>query len=101
MAEMTFAEIVEAVQKLTPRQKAFLAQMLETPVLDLAPTREELLAELETLRAAGAFENVGSLRNAYAHPALHNLSDEQLQIDIRESAAAWEKELDEFFGDQN
>jgi hypothetical protein len=67
----------------------------------MGPTREDLIAELEALRAAGAFNNVESLRNKYANPALDALTDEQLSADIHEAATEWEKELDEFFGDEN
>jgi hypothetical protein len=101
MAEITFEEIMQAAQKLSPQQKALLAQSLDSPPLDIGPTREELIVELETLRAAGAFDNVESLRNKYANPALDKLMDEQLLADIHEAATEWEKELDEFFGDEN
>jgi hypothetical protein len=100
MADITFEEILQAAQKLNPQQKALLIQSLEIPPLDM-PTREELIAELEALRAAGAFDNVESLRNKYANPAFDALTDEQLSADIREAATEWEKELDEFFGDEN
>lgn len=101
MAEMTFEEILEAAQKLTPQQKALLAQSLELPPPDLGPTREQLIAELEALRAAGAFEGTASLRNKYANPALADMTDEQLLADIHEAATEWEKELDEFFEDDH
>ena len=101
MADITFEEILQAAQKLNPQQKALLAQSLDMPPLDMGPTREELIEELETLRAAGAFDNVESLRNKYANPALDALTDEQLSADIHEAATEWEKELDEFFGDEN
>ena len=101
MADITFEEILQAAQKLNPQQKALLAQSLDIPPLDMGPTREELIAELEALRAAGAFDNVESLRNKYANPALDALTDEQISADIHEAATEWEKELDEFFGDEN
>jgi hypothetical protein len=99
--EITFEEILQAAQKLNPQQKALLAQSLEIPPLDMGPTREELIAELEALRAAGAFDHVESLRNKYANPALDALTDAQLSADIHEAATEWEKELDEFFRDEN
>jgi hypothetical protein len=106
MADITFEEILQAVQKLNPQQKALLgkallAQRLEIPTLEMSPTRESLIAEFEALRAAKAFDNVESLRNKYANPALDALTDEQLAADIHEAATAWEQELDEFFGDEN
>ena len=74
---------------------------LDAPQIDMEPTREQLIAELEALQAAGAFEHVESLRNAYANPALAQLTDEQLLADIHEAATEWEQELDEFFGSEN
>jgi hypothetical protein len=44
---------------------------------------------------------VESLRNRYANPALDDLSDEELRATIHEAATEWEKELDEFFSDQD
>lgn len=101
MVDITFAEIMQAAQKLNPEQKALLVQSLEMPSLDMGPTREQLIAELDSLRAAGAFDQVESLLNKYANPALDDLTDEQLSADIHEAATAWEQELDEFFGDED
>lgn len=101
MADITFEEIVQAARKLSPQQKTLLAESLDLPPLDIGPTREELIRELESLRAVGAFNNVESLRNKYANPILYDLTDEQLSADIHEAATEWEKELDEFFGDED
>ncbi len=101
MSDITFEEILQAVQKLNPQQKELLAQSLEISAFDMEPTRKELIAELEALRAAGAFDNVESLRNQYANPVLDALTDVQLLADIHEAATEWEKELNEFFGDEN
>lgn len=100
MADLTFDEILQAAQKLTPEQKAVLVETLkapETPGL----TREKVLAEFERRQAAGLFKNAESLRNKYYNPALEDLTDEQLLADIHEIATEWEKELDEFFGDES
>jgi hypothetical protein len=104
MIDLTFEELVAAARKLPAEQKAALIQTLQAPVnkgSPLAPTREELIAELEALRAAGAFNHVESLRNKYASPALDDLSDEQLRATIHEAATEWEKELDELFSDED
>jgi hypothetical protein len=101
MADITFEEILQAVQRLSQQEKAILAQTLEMPPLHTGPTREELLAELESMRAEGAFAGAASLRNKFADPALDHLTNEQLSVDIHEAAIEWEKELDEFFGDED
>jgi hypothetical protein len=98
MADITFEEILRAAQKLTPHEKALLAQSLEISPLEMSPTRAVLMAEFEALNSANAFDNVESLRNKYANPALDALTDEQLSADIHQAATEWEHELDEFFG---
>ncbi len=59
-------------------------------------TRESLLAEHARLKASGAFDRVESLADRYAQPGL-NLTEEQLNADLREIRTEWEKEIDEFF----
>jgi hypothetical protein len=100
MAELTFDEILQAAQKLTREQKALLAQSLNPPPETEGLTREKVLAEFKRRKAAGMFKNAKSLRNKYYNPALDDLTDEQLLADIHEIATEWEKELDEFFGDE-
>lgn len=99
MADITFEEIVKAVEKLTPAQRLLLRETLEDSPLEL--TREALLAEFEARRAAGAFEHVESMRNLYAKPQAADITDAQLLADIHQAATEWEQELDEFFGDES
>jgi len=96
---LTFEELVAAALKLTPAQKAALAQTLQAPLV-ASPTREELISELEALRAAGAFDHVESLYGKYAHAGTE-ASEEELRTTIHEAATQWESELDEFFGDED
>jgi hypothetical protein len=99
VADITFEDLIEAVQKLTPEQKSLLKRKLNEP--DMEPTRETLLAEFEAQRAAGAFKNVESLRGRYAKPGTDDLSVEELLKQIHDDATEWEQELDEFFGDNS
>jgi hypothetical protein len=99
MADITFEDLIEAVQKLTSEQKTLLKNKLDEP--NMEPTRETLLAEFEAQRAAGEFNNVESLRNRYAKPGSDDLSDEALLKTIHDAATEWEQELDEFFGDNS
>ena len=100
MADLTFDEIVQAAQKLSPKQKALLAESLK-PFTPEGLTREKVLAEFERRKVAGLFKNAESLRNKYYNPALEGLTDKQLLADIHEIATEWEKELDEFFADED
>jgi len=58
-------------------------------VADANPTRAQLIAELDDLRAGGAFERVNSLRNRYPAPALKSVNDRHLLAAIHESANEW------------
>ena len=65
--------------------------MPSDPSADL--TREQLITELETLRATGAFEHVISLRNRYPAPSLRGVSDKQLLAAIHKAATEWEVDI--------
>lgn len=94
MADITFEEIVQAAQKLSPEQKAALVYSLK---LDrkISLTREQAIAELEALRTVGAFENVESLRGKYARPDVE-VSEEALNAHLHQVGTEWEQDLDDF-----
>jgi hypothetical protein len=94
MADLTFVEIVQAAQKLTPSQKAALVHTLQTDSENNSLTREQAIAELEALRAAGAFDHVESLAGKYMRLGIE-LSDEDLNAYWHEIGTAWEEELDD------
>lgn len=96
MTHITFEEIVQAVHKLTPEQKAALIQSLQPEVADddAGLTREQALAELDALRAIGAFNNVESLYGKYARPGTE-VTDEELNAYLHAIATEWEQELDD------
>jgi hypothetical protein len=48
------------------------------------PTREDLIEELNKLRAAGVFENVESLYGKYANPNLPEISAEEFHAGLLE-----------------
>jgi hypothetical protein len=100
MVDMTFEEIMQAVQKLSPEQKTALLQTLqrETPPDEFSLTRDQAITELEALRIAGVFKTATSMRNRYARPDL-NVSDEQLTAYLTEIGAQWEQELDDLIED--
>jgi hypothetical protein len=96
VADLTFEEIVEAAQKLTDDQKALFVRRLEFTHI----TREILIAEMDLLRATGAFNHVESLRNKYATEDF-DLSEEELDAILHDVSTEWEAELDEFFTDED
>lgn len=85
--EMTFEQVLKAALTLRPEQKAALVKTLQAmPSSSVDPTRTQLIAELDALRAAGAFDHVRSLRNQYPAPLLKHISDAQLLAAIHENA---------------
>jgi hypothetical protein len=94
MADLTFKEILQAAQKLPQEQKAALIYSLQADREETGLTREQALAELEALRAAGAFNNVESLRGKYARPDLE-ISEDELSSYLHNIATEWIQELDD------
>jgi hypothetical protein len=93
---MTFEQVLKAALSLRPEQKAVLVKTLQVaPITPADPTRAQLIAEMEALRAAGAFEHVRSLRNQYPAPSLKAVSDKQLLAAIHETSNEWEADLEE------
>jgi hypothetical protein len=98
MADITFAEIVQAAQKLTPPQKSALIHTLQPDSQHRGLTREQAIAELEALRAAGAFDHVDSLFGKFATPDVTWDADE-LDTFLHEVGTEWESEMDELADD--
>ena len=94
MADLTFEEIVQAAQRLTAPQKAALVQTLHIDEQDDRLTREQAIAELQALRAVGAFDHVESLAGKYARPGI-DVSVEDLNTFLHEIGTEWEQELDD------
>jgi hypothetical protein len=94
MADITFEELVQAARKLKPAQKAALIHSLQFD-LPVPVTRESAIAELEALRAAGAFEHVESLRGKYARPGVE-VSEEELNAYLHDIGKQWEQDFDDF-----
>jgi hypothetical protein len=93
MSTATFEQVVRLADQLSLDERVALVQYLQAtlpPQASTPVTRELLLAELEQLRAAGAFDGVESLRNKFADPPLE-LSDDELRASIREFSKEWEQ----------
>jgi hypothetical protein len=94
--EMTFEQVLKAALSLRPEQKTILVKTLQVaPNAPADPTRAQLIAELEALRAAGAFEHVTSLRNQYPASSLKYVSDKEVLAAIHETSNEWETDLEE------
>jgi hypothetical protein len=94
MVMLTFTELVKAAHQLSPAEKVALLRSLQPEVAteETSLTREQAIAELEALQAAGAFEHVESMRGKYARPDLADVSDEELNTYLQEIGGAWEDE---------
>jgi hypothetical protein len=105
MSQNAFSHLIKLADQLPPDQQDRLIdhlrrqQMLrleqEQAGSDTDPTREMLIKELETLRAAGAFEQVESLYGAFANPNVPPLTADELHDQLHSIATEWEQELDE------
>lgn len=91
--QLTFEQVVRAVHRWRPEQKAALLTTLQHEQAAPELTREQLIAELNALRAAGAFDHTVSLRDQYPNPALDGVSDQQLRAAIREAATEYKTDL--------
>lgn len=76
--------------KMKPKEVKANAAHLQDESATPDLTRQQLIAELDALRAAGAFDRVDSLRDQYANPALKTVSDQQLRAAIREAATEYQ-----------
>ncbi|MBZ0316621.1 MAG: hypothetical protein K8L91_09395 [Anaerolineae bacterium] len=93
MTHITFETIVQAVHELTPAQKMALIFSLQREMTqEVELTREQALAELEALRAAGAFDQVESLRGKYANPNIE-ITDDELNAYLHEIGTAWDSDI--------
>lgn len=101
MSDVTFEQVLELAKQLPSDERAELVDQLQDTLprkLAGRVTREMLLEEHARLKAAGAFNHVESLYGKYANPKV-DVSFEEMQAYLHEVGTEWEKEMDEFFGD--
>ena len=101
MMDMTYEQVVKAVHKLRPEQKAALVKTIEIDPVVGGITRAQLIAESEALRVLGAFDRMESLRNRFASPTLAYVTDQQLLSAIHEFSVEWEADLVEIVDHAN
>jgi hypothetical protein len=95
---LSYQEILKLAQELSEDEQTLLANDLLAKHSSL-PSRESLITELSELREAGAFENIPSLYGKFAHPAVPEISTEDLYAQLNEMATEWEQELHDFDSD--
>jgi hypothetical protein len=99
MGKLSFEDVVRAARELPDAQKAALMMTLR---MEVAPsmrlTREQLVAELAALRAAGAFGERESVSGTFARPGAQYVADEVLFGAIHEAATQYEEDMDELNG---
>jgi hypothetical protein len=94
MAAISLDQIMQLADQLSQAEQVKLLLFLQHNLQAASPvTREQLLAEMDLLRAAGAFDGVESLRNRYADPDT-DLSDEALRASIDTFATEWKQDID-------
>ena len=101
MSDVTFEDVFAMAKQLEPAKRLLLAMRLEesVPTTERADARREALsAELDQLRAAGAFDHVESLYGKYAPPASAVNSTweaDELMTYLHQISTEWEAEMDE------
>jgi len=101
MADMSFEEVLEKAEQLTSEERLRLVKELQAklpPPLDYGITREQLAAEMDELRASGAFEKAESLYGKFSNPKV-DVSDEEVNEYLHEIGTEWEEEMDELIDD--
>jgi hypothetical protein len=88
------------MQRTIPAQPEQLTQQLQSMRLNVNPTRDELLAELEIVQHLPVNPE-NRLLGKYADPTQPALSNAELKADIHAIVTEWERELDEFYPDQS
>ena len=98
MSAMLFQQVIQLADQLTQAERAALIAHLQRSTSSLARpplTRDDMLAEHERRKAAGASENAESLYGRYATPNTKEMTAEELSHYLSEIGTQWEKELDE------
>lgn len=93
-----FDDVMQLAQQLSLEEQNLLIHELRLNQLGLAdesynPTREQLIEELNTLRASGAFQDVESLYGKYANPNIPEISETEFHAQMHAIATEWEQEL--------
>jgi hypothetical protein len=84
MAEFTLDDVYHAAMQLPPDEQDALFSRLQAARANTGSiTREQVLAEFERRKAAGAFDNVESLRNKYRNSSFEALTNDQLRDELR------------------
>jgi len=83
------------------RDKWYVERGSEYVEYDRNPTREELITELENLRAVGAFDDIESLYGKYANPNAPAMTEDEFHADLHAIATEWEHELDDLDPDNS
>jgi hypothetical protein len=101
MSDVTFEQVYELAKQLPSEEQVLLVESLQanwSGELDYGVTREQLLAEMEELKASGAFDNVESLYGKYVSSNAQ-WKDGELEDYLHEVRTEWEKEIEEILGD--
>ncbi len=100
--DTTFDQVLQAAKQLTPEEQAALIAHLQSGSAASsaergALLRQQLLAEFEKRKAAGAFDNLESLKGKYARAGAPADADE-MESYLRGLSTEWEEDLDDLTG---
>jgi hypothetical protein len=99
MNSLSFDQILRAAKQLTPQEKDNLIAHLRAGEED-SPSehgmllREKLMAEFDRRKAAGAFDQLESLKGKFARAGTHP-NAEDVESYLQSLNTAWEEDIDD------
>lgn len=96
MAEMTLEQVYGLVKRLPRKeQETLVAQVQEDlqAVRDYGITVEDIMAEFERRKAAGAFDGLENLEGKYANPNVQ-VSAEELKRYLQQVGTEWQEDIE-------
>jgi hypothetical protein len=96
---MTFDQILSAASQLTPQeQETLIARLRAKSVASVSERgillRETIMSEFDRRKAAGDFDNLGSLKGKFARSGAQADADE-VESYLHSLNAGWEEDLDD------
>jgi hypothetical protein len=100
MSTLSFDQVLQAAEQLTPQEQDALIAHLRarggaSPSERDIALREKIKAEFARRKAAGAFDNLESLKGKFARPGALPPDADEVESYLRSLSSEWEEDLDD------